>query len=105
MDAMLGLLMGFVSSNVGCGALSEAELISVVLPMLRDTRSDHAVLISSMVKILEAYMDFMPSASTLFRGVGGLTSMIHRLELEVRLCNSCSCLDKVCSLNGSVRSG
>jgi hypothetical protein len=83
MDAIMGLLTGFVSSNVGCGALSEADLISVMLPLLRDTNPEHAILISSMVKILEAYMDFMPSAGTLFRGVGGLTTMIERLKFEV----------------------
>lgn len=88
MDAVLGLLMGFVSSNNGCGALSEADLVSVMMPLLRDTTPEHAVLISTMVKILEAYMDFIPSAGTLFRGLGGLTTMINRLKFEVSLRSS-----------------
>lgn len=85
MDAVLGLLMGFVSSNSGCGALTEADLVSILMPLLRDTNPEHAVLISTTVKILEAYMDFSPSAGTLFRGLGGLTTMINRLKFEVSL--------------------
>jgi hypothetical protein len=83
MDAIMGLLTGLVSSSSGCSALSEAGFINVMLPLLRDTKSEHAMLISSMVKILEAYMDFIQTAGTLFRELGGLSAMVERLKYEV----------------------
>ena len=42
-----------------------------------------SVQVSSTVRIMEAYMDFSPSATTLFRDLGGLREMIQRLQLEV----------------------
>ena len=38
----------------------------------------------SQVRILEAFMDFSPPAATVFREIGGLSSMIDRLKLEVQ---------------------
>jgi len=39
--------------------------------------------VSSVCKILETYMDFVQTASTLFRDLGGLAKMIERLEWEI----------------------
>ena len=36
------------------------------------------------VRILEAFMDFSPPAATVFREIGGLSSMIDRLKVEVQ---------------------
>jgi hypothetical protein len=41
------------------------------------------VQVSSVCKILETYMDFVQTASTLFRDLGGLAKMIERLEWEI----------------------
>lgn len=37
------------------------------------------------VRILEAFMDFSPTSAGLFRDLGGLASMIQRLQAEVGL--------------------
>ena len=38
--------------------------------------------VTSAVRIMETYMDFVTTSSTLFRDLGGLTQMIGRLDRE-----------------------
>lgn len=40
--------------------------------------------VNTAVRIMETYMDFVTTASTLFRDLGGLTQMIARIDLETR---------------------
>ncbi len=87
-EALLSLVGALVSSTSGCAALSEAGLIPALLPLLRDTAPGHVGLVSAGVRILEAFMDFLPAAATLFRDLGGLSDMIRRLAAEVCITNA-----------------
>ncbi|CAD7704534.1 unnamed protein product, partial [Ostreobium quekettii] len=84
-EALLSLVGALVSSSSGSVALSEAGLIPTLLPLIQNTNPAHVSLVCTAVKILEAFMDFSSSASAMFRGLGGLTYMIKRLEFEVGL--------------------
>ncbi len=85
-EALLSLVGALVSSSPGCTALGEAGLVPALLPLLRASAPDHVGLVSAGVRILEAFMDFLPAAATLFRDLGGLSDMIRRLAAEVRVC-------------------
>ena len=51
--------------------------------MLHDMRGTHLNMVSATVRIMEAYMDYSPTAATLFRDLGGLSAMIERLGKEL----------------------
>lgn len=82
-EALLSLVGALVSSSSGSVALSEAGFIPALLPLIQDSSPNHVSLVCTAVKILEAFMDFSSPASAMFRGLGGLTYMIKRLESEV----------------------
>jgi E3 ubiquitin-protein ligase HUWE1 len=82
-DALLSLVAALVSSTSGCSALADAGLISALLPLISDAHPEHVGLVSSAVRILEAYMDFSQPACTLFRDLDGLGYLIARLAHEV----------------------
>jgi hypothetical protein len=77
-DALLHLVAALASSASGAQALSDAGLISAVLPLLRHHDPAHIPLVAATVKVLETYMDVAPQGSTMFRDLGGLTEMINR---------------------------
>ncbi len=82
-EALLSLLGALVACSSGCAALSDAGVVPALLPLVHDTDPDHVNLVSAGVRILEAFMDFNAAAATVFRDLGGLQAMIHRLETEV----------------------
>ena len=82
-EALLSLLGALVACSSGCAALSDAGVVPALLPLVRDTDASHVNLVSAGVRILEAFMDFNAAAATVFRDLGGLQAMIHRLETEV----------------------
>ena len=82
-EALLSLLGALVACSSGCAALSDAGVVPALLPLVRDTDPEHVNLVSAGVRILEAFMDFNAAAATVFRDLGGLQAMVHRLEIEV----------------------
>ena len=82
-DALLALVGALVSSTSGCSALADAGVITSLLPLISDGHPEHVGLVSSSVRILEAYMDFSQPACTLFRDLDGLRFLIARLAHEV----------------------
>ncbi|KAM7504309.1 hypothetical protein LguiB_003213 [Lonicera macranthoides] len=82
-EALLSLVTVLVSSSSGCSAMREAGFIPTLLPLLKDTDSQHLHLVSTAVHILEAFMDYSNPAATLFRDLGGLNDTISRLKVEV----------------------
>lgn len=82
-EALLSLLGALVACSSGCAALSDAGVVPALLPLVRDTNASHINLVSAGVRILEAFMDFNAAAATVFRDLGGLQDMIHRLQVEV----------------------
>ena len=82
-EALLSLLGALVACSSGCAALSDAGVVPALLPLVRDVDASHVNLVSAGVRILEAFMDFNAAAAIVFRDLGGLQAMIHRLETEV----------------------
>eukprot|EP00850_Spirogloea_muscicola_P012629 SM000082S22871 [mRNA] locus=s82:404008:421363:+ [translate_table: standard] len=82
-EALLALVTALVSGSSGCAALREAGLVPTLLPLLKDLKPSHTHIVSSAVHILEAFMDFSNSASSLFRDIGGLDDTIERLKAEL----------------------
>eukprot|EP00850_Spirogloea_muscicola_P009963 SM000057S18393 [mRNA] locus=s57:350840:368215:- [translate_table: standard] len=82
-EALLALVTALVSGSSGCAALREAGLVPTLLPLLKDLNPSHTHIVSSAVHILEAFMDFSNSASSLFRDIGGLDDTIERLKAEL----------------------
>lgn len=82
-EALLSLLGALVACSSGCTALADAGVVTALLPLVRDTDSEHVNLVSAGIRILEAFMDFNQAAATVFREIGGLQAMINRLELDV----------------------
>jgi E3 ubiquitin-protein ligase HUWE1 len=83
-EALLSLVGALSASSSGCTALSEAGVIPALLPLLKDRAPAHVMLVGTGVRILEAFMDFAPSAASAFRDAGGLSDMIERLRAEVQ---------------------
>ncbi|KAK1417994.1 hypothetical protein QVD17_27130 [Tagetes erecta] len=82
-EALLSLVTVLVSSSSGCSAMREAGFIPTLLPLLKDTNSQHLHLVSTAVHVLEAFMDYSNPAAALFRDLGGLDDTIFRLKIEV----------------------
>lgn len=82
-DALLVLIAALISSASGSVALNEAGFIPALLPLIRDRNPSHMTLACTAVKILEGFMDYSSTASALFRTMGGLSTMIARLDAEV----------------------
>ncbi|KAG9144120.1 hypothetical protein Leryth_013765 [Lithospermum erythrorhizon] len=82
-EALLSLITVLVSSSSGCSAMREAGFIPTLLPLLKDTNTQHLHLVSAAVNVLEAFMDYSNPAAALFRDLGGLDDAISRLEVEV----------------------
>eukprot|EP00951_Prasinocladus_malaysianus_P000683 scaffold4915_cov42-Prasinocladus_malaysianus.AAC.1 len=74
-EALLSLLSLLVATNSGCAALSQAGMIPALLPLLKDANSDHLHLVSTTIRVMEAFMDFSSSAASLFRELNGLTDL------------------------------
>lgn len=60
-------------------------MLPALLPLLKDHNPMHVPLVSNSVRIMEAFMDFSPSASVLFRDLGGLSDIIERLQVKYQL--------------------
>ena len=81
-EAMLSLVQAMLTSTQGCTALADAGVVAALLPMLRIRAPEHMGLVSTTVKVLESFMDYSQSASTIFRDLDGLRLMIERLAHE-----------------------
>ncbi|XP_077221899.1 LOW protein: E3 ubiquitin ligase-like protein isoform X2 [Tasmannia lanceolata] len=99
-EALLSLVTVLVSSSSGCSALREAGFIPTLLPLLKDTNSQHLHLVSSAVHVLEAFMDYSNPAAALFRDLGGLDDTICRLKVEVSYVEKDPKEDSQCNRKG-----
>ncbi|WOL17494.1 E3 ubiquitin-protein ligase [Canna indica] len=82
-EALLALISILVSSTPGSLALQEAGFIPSILPLLKDTNSQHLHLVSTAVRVIEGFLDYHNPSLALFRDLGGLDDAIARLKLEV----------------------
>jgi E3 ubiquitin-protein ligase HUWE1 len=72
-----------VSSTPGSLALQEAGFIPTILPLLKDTNTQHLHLVSTALHVIESFLDYHNPSSALFRDLGGLDDTIARLKIEV----------------------
>ncbi|KAK3132463.1 hypothetical protein QOZ80_6AG0522110 [Eleusine coracana subsp. coracana] len=84
-EALLSLVSMLVSSTPGSLALQEAGFIPTILPLLKDTDTQHLHLVSTAVHVIESFLDYHNPSSALFRDLGGLDDTIARLKIEVSL--------------------
>ncbi|XP_040383322.1 E3 ubiquitin-protein ligase UPL1-like isoform X1 [Oryza brachyantha] len=84
-EELLSLVSMLVSSTPGSLALQEAGFIPTILPLLKDTNTDHLHLVSTAVHVIEGFLDYHNPSSALFRNLGGLDDTIARLKIEVSL--------------------
>ncbi|CAN6217066.1 unnamed protein product [Urochloa humidicola] len=82
-EALLSLVSMLVSSTPGSLALQEAGFIPTILPLLKDTNTQHLHLVSTAVHVIESFLDYHNPSSALFRDLGGLDDTIARLKIEV----------------------
>ncbi|CAL5075279.1 unnamed protein product [Urochloa decumbens] len=82
-EALLSLVSMLVSSTPGSLALQEAGFIPTILPLLKDTNTQHLHLVSIAVHVIESFLDYHNPSSALFRDLGGLDDTIARLKIEV----------------------
>ncbi|KAL6600606.1 hypothetical protein ACP70R_045406 [Stipagrostis hirtigluma subsp. patula] len=89
-EALLSLVSMLVSSTPGSLALQEAGFIPTILPLLKDTNTQHLHLVSTAVHVIESFLDYHNPSSALFRDLGGLDDTIARLKIEVSEVEVCS---------------
>lgn len=82
-EALLSLVSMLVSSTPGSLALQEAGFIPTILPLLKDTNTQHLHLVSTALHVIESFLDYHNPSSALFRDLGGLDDTIARLKIEV----------------------
>lgn len=100
-EALLAVVSALVQSSAGCQALNDAGVVPALLPLLRDTQTEHLGLVCSALKILEAYMDLSQPASSTFRELGGVGEMVRRVAVEVGLQHSSSGSEPAAAAAGS----
>ncbi|KAG6513969.1 E3 ubiquitin-protein ligase UPL1-like isoform X1 [Zingiber officinale] len=82
-EALLALVSLLVSSTPGSLALQEAGFIPSILPLFKDTNTQHLHLVSMAVRVIEGFLDYHNPSLALFRDLGGLDDAIARLKIEV----------------------
>lgn len=82
-EALLALIAALLSSANGCTVLSEAGAVPSLLPLLEDVSESHILLVTHVVRVLEAFIDVSHNAADAFVELNGSDVLIHRLEVEV----------------------
>jgi hypothetical protein len=83
LEALLSLVTVLVSSSSDCTALRDVGLMPTLLPLLKDLDPQHIHLVTTVVHVLEAFMDYSNLTAISFKDLRGLDSTIARLKLEV----------------------
>jgi len=83
LEALLSLVIVLVSSSSDYTSLRDVGLMPTFLPLLKYLDPLHIRLVTTIVHVLEAFMDYSNLAATSFRDLGGLDSTISLLKLEV----------------------
>lgn len=82
-EALLALIAALVSSANGCTVLSEAGAVPSLLPLLDDLCESRILLVTHVVRVLEAFIDVSHTAADAFVELNGSDVLINRLEVEV----------------------
>ncbi|XP_073276047.1 E3 ubiquitin-protein ligase UPL2-like [Primulina huaijiensis] len=76
-------LLHVVSSSSTGSVVRGSGMVPTFLPLLEDADPTHLHLVSLAVKTLQKLMDYSNTAVTLFRDLGGVELLVHRLQIEV----------------------
>ncbi|KAF8411336.1 hypothetical protein HHK36_003883 [Tetracentron sinense] len=83
-EALLQFYMLHVISSSSSGsAIRGSGMVPTLLPLLQDTDSTHIHLVCFAVKTLQKLMDYSNAAVSLFKDLGGVELLAHRLQIEV----------------------
>ncbi|XP_075511798.1 LOW QUALITY PROTEIN: E3 ubiquitin-protein ligase UPL2-like [Primulina tabacum] len=83
-EALLQFYLLHVISSSSTGSVVRGSgMVPTFLPLLEDADPTHLHLVSLAVKTLQKLMDYSNTAVTLFRDLGGVELLVHRLQIEV----------------------
>ncbi|KAA8538199.1 hypothetical protein F0562_027807 [Nyssa sinensis] len=76
-------LLHVISSSSSGSVIRGSGMVPTFLPLLEDSDSTHIHLVCLAVKTLQKLMDYSNTAVTLFKDLGGVELLAHRLKIEV----------------------
>ena len=83
LEALISLITVLVSSSFDCTALRDVGLMPTFLPLLKYLDPLHIRLVTTIVHVLEAFMDYSNLTAISFKDLRGLDKTIACLKLEV----------------------
>ncbi|XP_028066908.1 E3 ubiquitin-protein ligase UPL2-like isoform X3 [Camellia sinensis] len=76
-------LLHVISSSTSGNVVRGSGMVPTFLPLLEDSDPTHLHLVCLAVKTLQKLMDYSNTAVTLFKDLGGVELLTHRLQIEV----------------------
>ncbi|KAE9458821.1 hypothetical protein C3L33_09258, partial [Rhododendron williamsianum] len=76
-------LLHVISSSTSGSVVRGSGMVPTFLPLLEDSDPMHMHLVCLAVKTLQKLMDYSNTAVTLFKDLGGVELLTHRLQIEV----------------------
>lgn len=76
-------LLHVISTSSSGSVIRGSGMVPTFLPLLEDSDPTHMHLVCLAVKTLQKLMDYSNSAVTLFKDLGGVELLAHRLQIEV----------------------
>lgn len=76
-------LLHVISSSSSGSIVRGSGMVPAFLPLLEDSEPAHLHLVCLAVKTVQKLMDYSNAAVTLFKDLGGVEILAHRLEIEV----------------------
>ncbi|KAF8377410.1 hypothetical protein HHK36_030787 [Tetracentron sinense] len=76
-------LLHVISSSSSGSAIRGSGMVPTLLPFLQDADYTHMHLVCFAVKTLQKLMDYSNAAVSLFKDLGGVEFLAHRLQIEV----------------------
>ncbi|XXG55804.1 hypothetical protein AAC387_Pa03g3392 [Persea americana] len=84
LDALLQFyLLHVISSSSSGGTVRGSGMVPTLLSLVQDVDCTHSDLLFSAVKTLQKLMDYSFAAVSLFKDLGGVELLAHRLQTEV----------------------
>ncbi|XP_059637615.1 E3 ubiquitin-protein ligase UPL2-like [Cornus florida] len=77
-------LLHVISSSSSGSVIRGSGMVPTFLPLLEDADPMHIHLVCLAVKTLQKLMDYSNTAVTLFKDLGGVELLAHRLQIEVQ---------------------
>ncbi|RAL53528.1 hypothetical protein DM860_015565 [Cuscuta australis] len=77
-------LLHVISSSSSGNAIRGSGMVPTILPLVEDSDPAHLHLVCLAVKTLQKLLDYSNAAVTLFKDMGGIELLAHRLQIEVQ---------------------